>query len=322
MEQEDLETLPISRMDFLSLEIFKNVSFESIAGYLLSCKTLNINEGDIIIAPDNAERRLIILLSGLLGVKLDTNDNVFSNDITPGDCAGEMSIFDNVKPSATVFARQPSKILVIPPDIALAMINASHDLCLNFLHMLSQRIRHSNKVVCEDQFHIRCIEEESKVDALTGLHNRRWLEDMYTREMNRSNAGKFNLCAFMVDIDHFKHVNDNYGHLAGDQILKAVAQELSFSLRPSDMPVRYGGEEFTVFLPGTTKENALMIAERIRANIEKMKIALASNQMLQVTVSIGITMRTAGDTVQSIIDRADGALYTAKNSGRNKAVFV
>lgn len=318
MAQGDLETLPISRSEFLALEIFKNVSFESIAGYLLSCKTISVEPNEILINPSNAERRLIILLEGKLGVRLEAQGGSYGDDINPGDCAGEMSIFDNVKPSATVFAIEKSRLLIIPPDIALAMINASHDLCLNFLHLLSQRIRKSNKVVCEDQFHIQCIEEKSKVDALTGLHNRHWLEEMYEREMQRSNAGHFDLCTFMLDIDHFKHVNDTYGHLAGDQVLRAVAQELSCSLRPSDMPVRYGGEEFTVFLPGTTMENAMMIAERIRSNIEKMKIALMTGQMLQVTISLGITMRVDGDSVQSIIDRADSALYTAKNSGRNQ----
>lgn len=322
MSKADLETLPISRSEFQVLDIFKNVSFESIAGYLLSCKMVSVPKGEILIAPDHAERRLIVLLNGLLGVRMHSGEGeVEGVDILPGACAGEMSIFDNIRPSAIVYAKENCDLLVVPPDIALAMINASHDLCLNFLHLLSQRIRHTDKVICEDQFHIQCIEEKSKVDALTGLHNRHWLEEMYTREMARSNAGHFNLCAFMLDIDHFKSVNDTYGHLAGDQVLRAVAQELSCSLRPSDMPVRYGGEEFTVFLPGATIENALMVAERIRSNIEKMKIALPSGQMLNITISIGVTERKDSDSVQSIIDRADQALYKAKEGGRNKIIL-
>ena len=87
------------------------------------------------------------------------------------------------------------------------MLSASHELCLNFLQIMSQRIRSNNKIVCEEQYHIRRMEEYAKVDPMTGLHNRRWLEEMYTREMTRSNKGNFLLTAFMLDIDHFKNVN-------------------------------------------------------------------------------------------------------------------
>lgn len=318
MNEERLETLPITRNEFSKLEIFKNVSFESLAGYLLGCKTITAQPGDLLIDPNHPIRRLIVVLSGELEVKLQSQGGNFSDTISPGHCAGEMSIFDNIKPSASVYAKETSHLLIIDAPTALAMIHASHDLCLNFLHILSQRIRNNNRVVCEEEYHIRCIEENARVDSLTGLHNRRWLEEMYSREMSRSNAGNFKLSAFMLDIDHFKHVNDTYGHLAGDQVLMSVAQAIVRSLRPSDMPVRYGGEEFTVFLPGTSTDNAKVIAERMRSNIERMEIILPSGENLQVTVSIGFTERIENDTVTSIIERADQALYHAKENGRNR----
>lgn len=318
MSKEQLETLPITRTEFSTLEIFKNVSFESLAGYLLGCKTLFAQPGDLLIDPEHPIRRLIVVLDGMLEVRLQSQGGNFSDTISPGHCAGEMSIFDNIKPSASVYAKEPSHLLIIDATTALAMIHASHDLCLNFLHILSQRIRNNNRVVCEEEYHIRCIEESSKVDALTGLHNRRWLEEMYSREMSRSNSGNFSLSAFMLDIDHFKNVNDTYGHLAGDQVLMSVAQAIVHSLRPSDMPVRYGGEEFTVFLPGTSTDNAKIIAERMRRNIERMQIVLPSSEVIQVTVSIGFTERLENDSVRSIIERADQALYHAKENGRNR----
>ncbi|MCQ2089417.1 MAG: GGDEF domain-containing protein [Fibrobacter sp.] len=318
MSKEQLETLPITRTEFSTLEIFKNVSFESLAGYLLGCKTLFAQPGDLLIDPEHPIRRLIVVLDGMLEVRLQSQGGNFSDTISPGHCAGEMSIFDNIKPSASVYAKEPSHLLIIDATTALAMIHASHDLCLNFLHILSQRIRNNNKVVCEEEYHIRCIEESSKVDALTGLHNRRWLEEMYAREMSRSNSGNFSLSAFMLDIDHFKNVNDTYGHLAGDQVLMSVAQAIVHSLRPSDMPVRYGGEEFTVFLPGTSTDNAKVIAERMRKNVERMQIVLPSGEVIQVTVSIGFTERVDNDSVRSIIERADQALYHAKENGRNR----
>ena len=285
----------------------------------LRCSVQNFEKGHKLIDPDKPNRSVYIVINGALEAILESeNGGTFTKEITKGHCVGEMSVFDNVKPSATIAAKEPSKILVIPADTMLSMLSASHELCLNLLQILSQRLRHDNKIVCEEQYHIRCIEENAKIDPMTGLHNRRWLEDMYTREMNRSNKGNFKLTAFMIDIDHFKRVNDTYGHLAGDQVLISVAQTLIRSLRPSDMPVRYGGEEFSVFLPGTTTKNAKVIAERIRRNMENMSISLPDGTILQVTVSIGFAERIDNDTVASLIDRADKALYHAKQNGRNR----
>lgn len=313
-----METLPISRAEFQRLEIFKNVAFESLAGYLLGCKTIYPAPGTLLIDPEQPQRRLQVLLEGLMEVQVESQGGIFKNDIQAGHCAGEMSIFENVKPSAKVYAKANCKILIIEANTALAMLNASHDLCLNFLQILSNRIRNSNKMVCEEEYHIRCIEENAKVDALTGLHNRRWLEEMYTRELKRSNAGNLHLSAFMVDIDHFKRINDSYGHLVGDQVLIAVSKVILACLRPTDMPVRYGGEEFTIFLPGTSVENAKIVGERLRAAVEALPISLPNGDKLTVTVSVGFTERKNEDTVEAIIKRADDALYFAKESGRNR----
>ena len=319
MNFDRLETLPISRNEFSSLELFKNVQFEKLAGFLLRCSVQTVEKGGTLINPEMHTRALYIVIEGSLNVNLESdNGGTFEHEITKGHCVGEMSIFDNYPPSATITAKEDSRVLVIPAATTMAMLSASHELCLNFLQIMSQRLRQDNKIVCEEQYHIRCIEENAKIDPMTGLHNRRWLEEMYTREMNRSNMGNFKLTAFMIDIDHFKQVNDTYGHLAGDKVLISVAQALIRSLRPSDMPVRYGGEEFSVFLPGTTEENAKIIAERIRRNVENMTITLHDNNLLQVTVSIGFAERIENDTVASLIDRADKALYHAKQNGRNR----
>lgn len=319
MNFDRLETLPISRNEFSQLELFKNVQFEKLAGFLLRCSVKSFEKGEKLLDPESTKRAVYIIIEGSIEVLMKSESGgCFTQTITRGHCVGEMSIFDSYPPSATITAKETCRVLVIPADTTLAMLRASHELCLNFLQMLSHRLRTDNRIVCDEQYHIRCIEENAKIDPMTGLHNRRWLEEMYTREMNRSNRGNFKLTAFMIDIDHFKQVNDTYGHLAGDRILIAVAQSLVRSLRPSDMPVRFGGEEFSVFLPGTTEENAKVIAERIRRNVENMSITLHDESIIQVTVSIGFAERIENDTVASLIDRADKALYHAKENGRNR----
>jgi PleD family two-component response regulator len=157
-----------------------------------------------------------------------------------------------------------------------------------------------------DKHHIRRIEEYATVDALTGLHNRRWMQSMFDRELQRSHMGNLPLCALMLDIDFFKKVNDVYGHLSGDAVLAVIAQTTTMSLRPSDMVARYGGEE---------------IAERVRNAIAHRNIELSDGTFYKGTVSIGISYRIAEDSIESLLARADKALYKAKTSGRNQCVL-
>lgn len=144
MDYNKLEMLPISRNEFSRLEIFKNVQFEKLAGFLLGCKTITVEPKTKLIDPENPKRRLLILLEGSLQVNLESNGGQFSDIINPGHCAGEMSIFENIKPSALVEAKETCRLLVVPPDVAMAMIRASHELCLNFIQIMSQRLRNNH----------------------------------------------------------------------------------------------------------------------------------------------------------------------------------
>ncbi|MEI6702310.1 MAG: GGDEF domain-containing protein [Deltaproteobacteria bacterium] len=309
--------IPISRQEFENLSLFHKVSYESVAGYLLETEVLELDPDAVLISPMKWNQNLYVVLSGNLEVRVEAPDGLLVGSLQQGDCAGEMSVFDNCDPSAWVVSRDQSRVLPISRQTALAMLHASHDFSLNLLHILSQRVRFTTRVMTADKHHIRRIEEYATVDALTGLHNRRWMQTMFDREVQRSRIGKLPLGALMLDIDHFKNVNDKYGHLAGDVVLAAVAQVTSMSLRPSDMIVRYGGEEIVILLPNTQPKDSWMVSERIRTAVESHEIDLSEEGLLRVTVSIGVSNLAEGDTVESLIARADKALYAAKNSGRN-----
>jgi diguanylate cyclase (GGDEF)-like protein len=124
----------------------------------------------------------------------------------------------------------------------------------------------------------------------------------------------------LVDIDHFKQVNDKYGHLVGDEILFAVASVLTQQIRPSDLLARYGGEEFALILPDTSIVEAKLLAERVRAAIETSMYKLDNgvDQDINLTISVGITSLLLGDEINSLLARADQALYQAKENGRNR----
>jgi len=153
----------------------------------------------------------------------------------------------------------------------------------------------------------------SITDALTGLLNRRYLEERLTEEIKRSNRTGDAISFVLLDVDEFKSYNDKFGHPAGDEALRIVGRVLKETLRGADVPARYGGEEFAVLLPQTSGEEAEVIAERIRRNVE-----LTEFPKRRVTVSIGIASRTSSlNNVPDLIDAADKALYQAKRLGRN-----
>ena len=154
-------------------------------------------------------------------------------------------------------------------------------------------------------------------DVLTGLYNRRHVLELLDHEKNRSSRGGGIFCLAMLDIDHFKDVNDTYGHQAGDEVLKAVATTIKTTMRNTEFCARYGGEEFLIVLTQTGIDGAIIGAERVRANVEKILFPDISSDF-KITVSIGLSEYKMREDVDDIIARADEALYLAKNGGRNR----
>ncbi len=154
-------------------------------------------------------------------------------------------------------------------------------------------------------------------DSLTHIPNRRYFMERYEDEFNRSEKFGFNLSFLMVDIDHFKSYNDNFGHLVGDVILREVAKVLKENIREIDFIGRFGGEEFSIFLPQTSKEQALWVSERLREKVATSEIQ-AYDEKVKLTVSIGVaTFPQNSKDKDLLIEIADRALYKAKQKGRN-----
>jgi diguanylate cyclase (GGDEF)-like protein len=164
------------------------------------------------------------------------------------------------------------------------------------------------------------LRESALRDAMTGLYNRRFLEEYVGTLMAGSQRRKEPFSVLMLDLDYFKQVNDTHGHEAGDKVIKTLADLLQRNVRGSDMAVRYGGEEFLMVLIDTNADDALIVAEKIRSEVEALKIPLAST-ILQKTISIGVAEYPKdSDTFWQVVKFADVALYQAKSSGRNRVV--
>ncbi|UCH10988.1 MAG: diguanylate cyclase [Fidelibacterota bacterium] len=170
---------------------------------------------------------------------------------------------------------------------------------------------HRNNLEADRQ---RDLQELATLDPLTALFNRRRFSEFLQHEIERAKRYSANLSVIMFDIDHFKKINDTFGHQEGDGVLKAFSRRIKSIIRESDLVARWGGEEFMILAVNTDAKNAEAIAEKIRSDIETQEFL----NKTQFTVSAGVAQFRITDTAESLIERVDQALYTAKNGGRNQ----
>jgi diguanylate cyclase (GGDEF)-like protein len=183
------------------------------------------------------------------------------------------------------------------------------------------RIRNQIQIINQ----LRTIERLSRIDQLTNIPNRRSFDERMQMEWKLALREQTPIGILMIDVDNFKNLNDTYGHQQGDVVLQAIAKIFPLSFRrPGDFAARWGGEEFVVLLPNTTKEGVMDVAEKIRSDIENEVIPCENNSPLNVTVSIGVNsvVPSREDYVDAFISSADKALYTAKKSGKNMVVYA
>jgi diguanylate cyclase (GGDEF)-like protein len=164
------------------------------------------------------------------------------------------------------------------------------------------------------------LKELTTIDAVTGIKNRQFFDESFALEWKRASRQRYPISLLLLDLDHFKLVNDTHGHLAGDECLNTIAAAITSKLkRPADILARYGGEEFVIILPHTYNSNAYLLAEQIRSHIETLPIA-TDDADIHITISIGVSTITPrqDNNRKELIAAADAALYEAKDLGRNK----
>ncbi|MBN9598811.1 MAG: GGDEF domain-containing protein [Afipia sp.] len=188
--------------------------------------------------------------------------------------------------------------------------------------VLEQRLTRSRQEIGNLQQNLEAIRAESLTDPLTGLGNRKSFDRAIETAVEHTRENGQPLSLLMIDIDHFKSFNDNFGHLTGDQVLRLVAMALKHSVKGQDITARYGGEEFAVILPNTALRQALTVADNVRRSVMSKQLKKKSTGEIlgRVTISAGVSMLQPGDSAHSLIDRADACLYAAKRNGRNRVI--
>jgi diguanylate cyclase len=189
-------------------------------------------------------------------------------------------------------------------------------------HALDARLKSSKKEITQLRENLDAARNESLMDPLTTLANRKYFDESLPRHMAEAASTTEPLSLMLTDIDHFKNFNDTFGHLTGDQVLRLVAQSVKQNVKGQDIAARYGGEEFAIVLPRTALREAITVADQIRRSVMSKELMKRSTgeHLGRVTVSIGVATHRRGDSMNSLIERADACLYAAKRNGRNRVI--
>jgi diguanylate cyclase (GGDEF)-like protein len=303
-----------------ALDLFRGEDPEYLDLVLYSCQVRSLVSGEVLLEPDNDNDALYIILTGRAEVQFACDDLCSSVYLESGECAGEMSVIEGSRPSARVVAHSHCHVLVINAEVVWVLIERSSVVARNLLHILSKRMRRNNLELVQSNIQRRIHERDALHDPLTGLQNRRWLERTLARIVKRCARDGEPLALLMIDTDHFKRYNDEHGHLAGDQLLAAIARVINENVRSSDHSCRYGGDEFVVVLPRIGPPKAMKIAERMCRSIrEQTPNAGDAHLVERVSVSIGVASLGSGMHVRQLLASADAALYRAKAAGRDGA---
>lgn len=312
--------LGISDLD--SLGILKDVPRDSVFEMLALCPIKTLAPGEVLLNAGQVNRTMFMILSGSLNVYLESPEKDKIASLEAGQTVGEISVIDASPVTANVVAAQKTRLLAVDQETFWRLIAVSHEFAINLLVLLALRMRASNASILEHLKLMRRFEKDALIDKLTGLHNRRWLEDNLPRLTKRHQRDGRPMSLIILDVDRFKKFNDKYGHLAGDEVLVGVAKALDNDLRPTDLAARFGGEEFVVILSDTDLKGAVRAAERLRGVVKKITVeTLEEVGRRGVTISLGVTQLRPDDDVLELLRRADGALYDAKRKGRDRVAY-
>ena len=251
----------------LGADLFADIPRSSLESVLPRCHVIEIEAGNTLIERGMKNEHVFLVLGGSLRVHLDDGQMPHQVLLGPGECVGEISVIDGRGATATVVTAARTRLLRIDRETLWYLIGSTESAARNLLLIFSGRVRRDNDLLLASLGQRRELERMATVDELTGLHNRRWLDDVFARQMERCMRTDTTVSLLFADVDSFKEFNDRYGHLTGDRALQHVAGILVACLRPTGLIARYGGEEFAVLLPGAALEQAMLVAERVRSTL-------------------------------------------------------
>lgn len=261
------------------------------------------NEDRSILVPE-----LLMIIAQIIGIVVDIS----------GKTALSKDTLES-RLEALAESNDPKMILSVASDI-IAETRVMVDETRNFESSLQQTTQEIQSL----KIKLDSARKQATSDALTGLNNRRGFNTTLSDTLKSARRRKTDFCLLILDIDHFKAVNDEYGHLVGDKVLAVVAKQLSNMVRGNDYLARYGGEEFAIILPETPITGAFTVAENIRRTIDSLRLkhTTTGKKIGKVTISIGLACYVSKESAEDLVSRCDSALYKAKSLGRNRTIIA
>jgi diguanylate cyclase (GGDEF)-like protein len=284
--------------------------------------------GEIIIREHEPGEGFYIIRSGhTVVIKGDFENPTILGFRSSGESIGEMALLENLPRSASVIALDEVSLWSFSREALYQFMRENPAFSINLMNMLSSRIRRSDEERMrgyarekEQVVALETLSRQATHDPLTGLFNRRYLDQILYGEIAHARQSGALVGILMADVDHFKKINDGYGHKAGDLMLQAAGELMKSCVRSADIVCRYGGEEFVIVMPGASEKTVRKCAEEIRSKFESLSVTF-EEQKIQATISLGAAIFPLhGSNVDEVFVNADRAMYQAKHGGRNRVV--
>lgn len=289
------------------LRLFEQVDFESIERLVNDCPIRELVSGQVLVAAGERVHALYLVIAGRLRFKPLSGEHVV---IEAGQSFGELALLEQKPAPGSVVADTMTQVVALDEAHLWSLARTSHAFAGNMLAVVCERLRGTTPLTKTATQRYR---KNAAIDVLTGLYNRRWLEEILPRQVARSSINKRPMAILLIDIDHFQRFNEEFGYAAGDQALHAVGQALVHNVRPTDLVARYTGQEFIVILPDADIDGAQIVAERIRRAVSEAVVQMADDSILPpLTVSLGVACLHANGTSADLLAEAQDALKRAQ----------
>ena len=312
-----------------NVSIFSMLTSNEITKFTDYLKVIKISNGETLFKEGDIGKELYIVKSGIIILYIDLPDgNVRElTRFVSGDFFGEMSIFENAPRSATCFCSEDGVLLSLHADSFFNIINNNPEIAIKIMYRMlnitTSRLQNVGEFLSDIIQWGDTARKRAITDELTGVFNRRFLDDAIEEYFSSSKKNKNPLSLIMIDMDHFREINECYGQKTGDLAICSVAKVFKKQLKDLGIVARYGGDEFTILLPNTGIEDVIKISQKIHRCVSRIQILKdLKGPIKRLSLSQGVAVFPQdGDNVKSIWSKADQSLYRAKEEGRNRIIY-
>jgi diguanylate cyclase (GGDEF)-like protein len=311
-----------------SVNIFSLLSKKEIAEIVPLLQVKRVEHGKTLFQQGDKGNTMYIVKSGKVGVSIKLPGGMEKEIVQfgAGDFFGEMSIFDQSPRSATCRMLETSELIVLPGKKFITAINANPSsaikIMFKMLNNTTHRLLNSNKFLSDMVHWGEDARKRAITDDMTGLFNRRYLEDTLPVKFDEARRSRTPVSLVMVDLDYFRQINEQYSHEVGDQTIHAISKVFTEKFSDTDIVSRYGGDEFTIILPGRTLHETMKIASAVCSAVRKLDtLSSLDGEVKKLSLSMGASCypETAA-SLESLKEQADQSLYRAKEEGRDRVV--